>query len=186
MHLKILALFACTFLMGCSSLNVQQSHYDGQSHLELPAYKTSFVKPGQYYEPQTHFYLQWPVGKVNLSQHFRSRHNRKHEGIDLTHYHNAPIYAAHEGYVVYVGREYSGYGKMIILQYSDKWATLYAHLNKIEVREGQVVVRGQRIGRMGRTGRVTGTHLHFELLKNKLPVDPMDYLPHNRSIASER
>ncbi|MCB0391500.1 MAG: M23 family metallopeptidase [Bdellovibrionales bacterium] len=183
MHLKTLIIFCILWLSACSSLQWSRNQYDGQSQLELPDYSTNFIQSGDAYEPRSDFYLQWPVGKVRISQTFRPHRNKKHEGVDLTHYFNAPIYAAHEGYVVYVGNEYSGYGKMIILQYSNKWATLYAHLNKIEVKEGQVVERGELIGRMGKTGRVTGTHLHFELLKNKVPIDPMDFLPYNRSVA---
>ncbi|MCB0356075.1 MAG: M23 family metallopeptidase [Bdellovibrionales bacterium] len=184
--MKILSVTSLLSLAACAPLNYNVRNYDGQSELQIPSYSTQQLKGESEYQPQSDFYLQWPVGKVNLSQAFRPRKNRHHEGIDLTHYFNAPIYSAHEGYVVYVGQAYRGYGKMIILQYSHRWATLYAHLNKIEVREGQVIERGQIIGRMGRTGKVTGTHLHFELLKNKIPIDPLEFLPFNRSIAGQR
>ncbi len=90
---------------------------------------------------------------------------------------NTPIVAAHPGRVIYVGRGFRGYGKMVMIEYNNRWASLYAHLNSFEVKQGQYVRMGDVIGRMGRTGRATGVHLHFELLKNKLPVNPMSYLP---------
>ena len=180
---KFFCLITSFYAISCSTPSWNHNHYDGQPTLDLPKLQTSHRE--QEYKPQQDFYLQWPVGKVKLSQAFRPHRNPKHDGLDLTHYLNAPIYSAHEGFVVYTGSSYRGYGKMIIVQYNDRWATLYAHLNKIEVREGEIVERGQKIGRMGKTGRATGVHLHFELLKNKLPVDPLDYLPYNRTLASE-
>lgn len=185
MAIRSLIIFSFLMSTACSSLTWNRKNYDGQSSLELPNYQDKVNKIDSQYKPQQDFYLQWPVGKVKLSQAFRPGRNPNHDGLDLTQYLNAPIYSAHEGYVVYTGNKYRGYGNMIIIQYSDRWATLYAHLNKIDVKEGELVEMGKKIGRMGRTGRATGVHLHFELLKNKLPVDPLEYLPYNRSVASE-
>lgn len=97
----------------------------------------------------------------------------------------SPILAAHPGVVVYAGNRYRGYGKMVILEYSSKWATLYAHMNSLDVETGDRVFPGQVLGRMGRTGRATGVHLHFELLKNKQPVDPMPYLRKQRQLLAQ-
>jgi murein DD-endopeptidase MepM/ murein hydrolase activator NlpD len=65
---------------------------------------------------------------------------------------------------------------MILLEYNDKWATLYAHLDRSRVKNGQEVKAGDVIGEMGRTGRATGVHLHFELMRDKQPIDPMPFL----------
>ena len=65
---------------------------------------------------------------------------------------------------------------MIILEFDEEWATLYAHLDSLSVKEGNIVERGDRVGRMGDSGRATGVHLHFELIKDKQPVNPLEYL----------
>jgi murein DD-endopeptidase MepM/ murein hydrolase activator NlpD len=81
------------------------------------------------------------------------------------------------GTVIYTGREFKGYGKMVLIESGEGWATLYAHFDKILVSEGQRIHKGEVIGAMGRTGRATGVHLHFEIRKNRGPVDPLPLLP---------
>lgn len=123
------------------------------------------------------FALAWPVEKVDISQPYRPPRNKRHQGIDLRGPRGTPIYAAHSGRVIYAGQGFRGYGKLVMIEHGPVWASLYAHLNSIDVSEGDYVRIGEPIGRMGRTGRATGVHLHFELMKNKLPVDPLLYLP---------
>jgi murein DD-endopeptidase MepM/ murein hydrolase activator NlpD len=121
--------------------------------------------------------LSWPVrGSLNLTRGFLLG-IRPHQGLDLAAPRNTPIYAAHDGYVEYTGKDFSGFGRLIIINSGAGWATFYAHLNRIRVTEKSLVKRGQRIGDMGATGRATGVHLHFELRYNERPVDPLDYLP---------
>lgn len=123
------------------------------------------------------FVIDWPVTEpVRISQAFKTSKNPSHRGIDLTGPRGAPILAAHDGLVIYAGRAYRGYGRMIIIEFNNEWASLYAHLNSIKVKQGQMVTRGQTIGTMGRSGRATGVHLHFELMHHKLPIDPLKYL----------
>lgn len=95
------------------------------------------------------------------------------------------ILAAHEGRVIYTGSGFTGYGNMVMIEWDSNWATLYAHLNHIDVKEGQWVRQGQVIGGMGRTGRATGVHLHFELIRNKQPVDPLNYLQQSETLAGQ-
>lgn len=122
--------------------------------------------------------LAWPVDQAVISQKFRREEKHNHDGLDIIRSYNAPIYAAHDGSVSYVSTgKNGGYGSMVIIEFDDKWTTLYAHLNKISVKKGQTVVKGQPIATMGNTGHVTGTHLHFELRKNKQAIDPLPYLP---------
>lgn len=77
---------------------------------------------------------------------------------------------------------------MILLEYDPEWATLYGHLDRYLVKPGDVVQQGQVIGLMGRTGRATGVHLHFEVIQNKQPIDPLVLLdpshPSFRNLAS--
>ena len=99
-----------------------------------------------------------------------------HRGMDISNDRNSPIAAAAPGRVIrafYNG----GYGRFVEIDHGYGITTRYAHLNRIKVREGEEVQRGQVIGLMGRTGRVTGTHLHFEVRIDGHAVDPMDYLP---------
>lgn len=130
-------------------------------------------------------YFMWPVKKGTLTQKFKKR-SKKHEGIDIAARKNTPIYASESGKVLYAGREFNGYGKLIIIEHKgDTWASFYAHLNSFNVGEGQYVRKGQVIGVMGRTGRATGVHLHFEIRHNLRAVDPLDYLS-RRALLTKR
>ena len=128
------------------------------------------------YIPKGSFKVYWPVNQVKLNRGFRPSSDPRHEGIDLGGTRGTPILAAHEGLVIYAGRGFSGYGKMVLIEYNGQWASLYAHLNKIIAREGQIVRARDPIGEMGATGRASGVHLHFELIHNRLPTDPMRWL----------
>jgi murein DD-endopeptidase MepM/ murein hydrolase activator NlpD len=84
--------------------------------------------------------------------------------------------AARAGRVVYSGDKLSGYGKLVILDHGDGLQTLYAHGLELLVRVGDAVEKGQPIARVGRTGNATTEHCHFEIRKDRLPVDPLPYL----------
>jgi murein DD-endopeptidase MepM/ murein hydrolase activator NlpD len=120
--------------------------------------------------------FDWPVDDARLSRGFLLG-RRWHYGIDLAAPKGTVILAAESGTVIYTGSGFRGYGKLIVIEHDEKWATLYAHLNKFSVKEGDHVKRGQKIGEMGRTGRATGVHLHFEIRYNRQPVNPLMYLP---------
>ena len=121
-------------------------------------------------------FLSWPLKAIpKISRNFSLR--SPHDGIDIMAPMNLEIFSAHEGYIVYAGNGYNGYGNLIILDSGQGWSTFYAHLNRIFVKEGIFVQRGDIIGTIGMTGKTSGPHLHFELRKNKMPVDPKRYLP---------
>ncbi len=127
-------------------------------------------------------YFSWPV-KGRLTQKFKSGRG-KHDGLDISGRKNTLIRAAESGRVLYAGREFNGYGKLIIIEHrGDTWATFYAHLNGFKVKEGQRVSKGQPIGYMGRTGRASGVHLHFEIRYNLRPVNPLNFL-NSRSLIT--
>lgn len=121
--------------------------------------------------------FDWPVNKARLTRGYLPEKRRPHLGIDLAAPKGTPILASKGGTVIYTGREFRGYGRMVLIESGDGWATLYAHFDKILVSEGQVVHQGEVIGAMGRTGRATGVHLHFEIRKNRGPIDPLPLLP---------
>ncbi|WP_413574456.1 M23 family metallopeptidase [Bdellovibrio sp. HCB290] len=121
--------------------------------------------------------FDWPVDSARMTRGFLPNKRRPHLGIDLAAPKGTPILAAQGGTIIYAGREFKGYGKMVLIESGDGWATLYAHFDKILVSEGQRVRKGEVIGAMGRTGRATGVHLHFEIRKNRGPIDPLPLLP---------
>jgi murein DD-endopeptidase MepM/ murein hydrolase activator NlpD len=128
--------------------------------------------------------FDWPVDAARMTRGFLPNKRRPHLGIDLAAPKGTPILAAQGGTIIYAGREFKGYGKMVLIESGDGWATLYAHFDKILVSEGQKVRKGEVIGAMGRTGRATGVHLHFEIRKNRGPIDPLPLLPETTATAT--
>ncbi len=118
----------------------------------------------------------WPA-KGKVIQRFSPTNNK---GIDIAGQEGTPIHAAADGAVVYAGNGLRGYGQLIILKHSEQYLSAYAHQRRILVREGDAVNRGQVIAEMGNTG-TDKTKLHFEIRHNGKPVDPMGFLPRNRS-----
>ncbi len=121
--------------------------------------------------------FDWPVDRARMTRGFLPNKRRPHLGIDLAAPKGTPILASQAGTVIYAGREFRGYGKMVLIESGNGWATLYAHFDKILVSEGQKVRQGEVVGAMGRTGRATGVHLHFEVRKDRGPIDPLPLLP---------
>ena len=98
-----------------------------------------------------------------------------HEGIDFMAEHGAPIQAAAGGVVVY-SDFHPQYGNMVEIDHGNGLSTRYAHASTRAVKVGDVVMRGAKLGEVGRTGRATGTHLHFEVRRNGPPQDPARFL----------
>ena len=98
-----------------------------------------------------------------------------HEGVDFVADHGTTIKAAAGGIVAY-SDIHAGYGNMIEVDHGNGLVSRYAHASKRLVKEGDVVLRGQKIGEVGSTGRSTGPHLHFEVLLNGTPQNPTRYL----------
>lgn len=105
-----------------------------------------------------------------------------HKGVDFAASTGTPIYAAAAGTVTSAG--YSGKaGNLIILTIGNGLLTYYQHCNTIFVSAGQKVSKGQNIGQVGTTGNSTGPHLHFQVMNNGTPVNPMNYLQKNKPLA---
>lgn len=113
------------------------------------------------------------IGSITSGFGFRrlGGHYAHHDGIDIAAPHGATIRAAWPGTVTFSGWR-NGYGKAVIIDHGNGKETLYAHASDLAVSEGQVVVAGQSIGRVGSTGRSFGPHVHFELRYNGVAVDP--------------
>lgn len=122
----------------------------------------------------------WPLKSVYITSGYggRTLYGKYdfHLGVDLRAASGTYVYAADGGKVIFAG--YSGsYGYLIKIQHDNGDLTYYAHLSKIEVKNGSRVYKGQYIAKSGKTGNVTGAHLHFEIRKNGKTVNPVGYLP---------
>lgn len=106
---------------------------------------------------------------------------RAHNGIDLAGPRGTPILSTGDGVVVFAGWQ-SGFGNLIKIRHAYGFETLYAHLNKIHVKVGDRIARGEHIGDMGTTGRSTGVHLHYEVRIGGKPVNPMTYIKAARNV----
>jgi lipoprotein NlpD len=99
-------------------------------------------------------------------------------GIDIAGTMGQPIHAASPGKVIYSGEDLRGYGKLVIIKHDDTFLSVYAHNSKILVKEGQQVLKGQKIAEMGNTD-TDQVKLHFEIRQQGKSVDPMKYLSGN-------
>ena len=94
--------------------------------------------------------------------------------MDLRAAYGEPIGAADAGTVVFAGEQH-GYGQTVVVEHANGIRTRYAHLSSVSTEAGAGVQAGEAIGRAGRSGRATGTHLHFEVTKDGRPVDPHNF-----------
>jgi len=120
-------------------------------------------------------------GKVSVSSSFGTRHDpftgrlARHTGLDIPARHGTPILASGGGRVIFAG--YKGaYGLAAIIDHGDGLSTLYGHASKLLVRTGDVVLPQQKIALVGSTGRSTGPHLHFEVIRKGQRMEPRQYL----------
>lgn len=121
--------------------------------------------------------------KFGNRRHPRSQDYKHHAGIDIVARLGSPVVATADGRVVFSGvRE--GYGKVVVVDHGFGYQTVYAHNSRLSVPVGVRVVRGQQIAHVGATGHTTGAHLHYEVRKNGVPVDPQPYLKPKRLQAS--
>lgn len=121
----------------------------------------------------------WPVVGVVTSDfgwRRKRRYKEFHAGIDIAAPTGTPIVATADGIVIFSGYV-RGYGYVVIIYHGYGYTTVYAHMSGMEVSAGEVVAKGKVIGYVGRTGRATGPHLHYEVLKYGIRQNPILYLP---------
>jgi len=104
---------------------------------------------------------------------YKSR--RMHSGMDFTAKRGTEVYATGDGVVELIEKKKWGYGKSILINHGFGYKTRYAHLSAFKIIEGQKVKRGELIGLVGSTGKSTGPHLHYEVIKNGEKVNPIGY-----------
>ncbi|MBX2823376.1 MAG: peptidoglycan DD-metalloendopeptidase family protein [Gammaproteobacteria bacterium] len=150
-------------------------------------------------------FMRHPVDVVRITSRFDPNRMhpvlhkiRAHKGVDYGAPHGSPIKATADGTVQFSGDK-NAYGNTVILQHGDNRSTLYAHMSRIAKKsiKGRKVKRGDIIGYVGKTGRVTGTHLHYEFRINGKHVDPLkvelpvaaaldkQYLPELKALSQE-
>ena len=120
--------------------------------------------------------FSWPVRGKILSGYGPKKGGLVNDGINISATAGTGVKAAENGVVAYAGNEVKGMGNLIIIQHSEGWMTVYAHLNTMDVRRGAKVSVGQQIGTIGKTGKVDTPQLHFEIRKGTKSYNPTQYL----------
>tara|TARA_Y100001934_G_scaffold80850_1_gene100339 strand:+ start:415 stop:1866 length:1452 start_codon:yes stop_codon:yes gene_type:complete len=123
-------------------------------------------------------FLLYPLPFRGINSHFNLRRfhpvlkrNVPHLGTDYAASHGTPVFATAIGTVTHAGNQ-GGYGLLVEIEHANGYRTRYAHLSKVLVKRGQRVAQQQTVGRVGSTGRSTGPHLHYEILKNGRQINP--------------
>jgi murein DD-endopeptidase MepM/ murein hydrolase activator NlpD len=117
----------------------------------------------------------YSVNGFGMRLHPVLRVYRMHTGVDIIADVGANIFAAGDGAVRFAGRTQGGYGIVVEIDHGYGYSSLYAHLSQVAVRPGQSVKRGQLIAKSGRTGLVSGPHLHYEIRRGGTRLNPVDY-----------
>jgi len=117
--------------------------------------------------------IQYPVKKIKITQGYRTFH----PGIDFDGSTGDKIHPIKDGVIELISTSKYAYGKAILISHGEGISSLYAHLSKINVSKGQKVDTNTIIGEMGSSGRSSGDHLHLEVRKNGIPVNPYTILP---------
>lgn len=123
--------------------------------------------------PTTESKLQWPLTRFGLSQLYSAFH----PALDMTSPMGTPIHPVASGTVEVEEESSVGYGRHIIIKHADGVSSLYAHMSKFDVQQGQEVTKDTVIGEVGSTGWATGDHLHLEIYQNQAAVNPIEVLP---------
>lgn len=115
------------------------------------------------------------ISKFGKRTHPILKISKMHNGIDISADEKADITSIGKGKVVKISKNDSKYGKFVILEHGNGLKSFYAHMNSINVKKGQILNTGEKIGVIGNSGRVINTHLHFEILKNGTTVNPLEF-----------
>ena len=149
--------------------------------LEAKKLEAARKKGEKYTPPAKHSGgLSRPTGgsitsRFGMRYHPILKYTRMHSGIDFGGGYGAPVYSAGGGTVISAGTKGS-YGNTVVIDHGGGFSTVYGHLSRMSVSEGQSVSSGQRVGSIGSSGLSTGPHLHFEVRINGRAVDPMRFL----------
>lgn len=154
------------------SLLVQSESYE--ELLSLAHEKSEMLASIPGIAPLNSKHLTKGVSGFGSRMHPIYRIYKGHTGIDFPAPRGTPIYATGNGKITVAGWE-KGYGRTVKIDHGFGYETLYGHMSKLEVKKNQKVSRGQVIGYVGNTGVSSGSHLHYEVIKNKKHVNPVDF-----------
>lgn len=119
----------------------------------------------------------WPVSGRILSAFGPKDAGRRNDGVNIAAPIGTAVRATRAGEVIYVGNELPGYGNLVLIRHDDGYVSAYAHNSRVLVKRGAFVQQGQEIAESGETGSVSVPQVHFEIRKDRKPVDPLDILP---------
>jgi murein DD-endopeptidase MepM/ murein hydrolase activator NlpD len=126
--------------------------------------------------PRTSARFLWPVQGEIVSGFGAKKGGLHNDGVNIAAPAGTEVVAAENGVVAYAGNELRGFGNLLLIRHADGWVTAYAHNEKLLVKQGEKVTRGQPIARVGNSGNVSSPQLHFEIRKGTDPVDPLGHL----------
>ena len=166
-----------------------------KSHVSSPARKNSHISRSRNLAKSSHYSahrrtspqhrivskyrkskFSWPLRGQVISHYGSIGKGRHNDGINIKAKLGATVRAADSGRVAYAGNELKGFGNLILIQHNDGWITAYAHNDRLTVRKGQRVKRGERIATAGSTGGVSSPQLHFEIRSGTKALNPISYL----------
>lgn len=131
-----------------------------------------------------HDRFHWPI-QGDISSGFGVRRGRRHDGVDIRARIGTPIKVAADGEVVF-SKRMRGYGNLILVKHEDDFFTVYAHNSSNLVKQGRKVRQGEVIAKVGRTGRASGPHLHFEVREGAKARNPLFFLPKTELALGEK
>jgi len=160
------------------------SKLNRQLRIQSGSYELVYEKAQEHSLELAHMPAIQPIEQkdlVMISSNFGVRsdpflsHDEIHHGLDFVAAIGKNVYATGDGTVTFLQFSRTGYGNEIVIDHAFGFGSRYAHLDQILIKEGQRVKRGQLIGKVGKSGRSTGPHLHYEVLYEKKPVNPAFY-----------
>jgi len=120
---------------------------------------------------------QWPTqGTLKRNFNPSGKGKTQNDGINISAPKGTAVVAANNGVVAHTGNQLRGFGNVVLVKHDNDTMTVYAHLDKVSVKKGDVVDTGQKLGTVGQTGTVKEPQLHFEIRKGRKPIDPSRYL----------
>jgi murein DD-endopeptidase MepM/ murein hydrolase activator NlpD len=164
---------------------------NSQLKIQTGSYETVYKKALEHKSSLSHMPAIQPISQKDLimiSSNFGLRadpfleHQEVHQGLDFVAEVGKNVYATGDGSVTLVQESRIGYGNEIFIDHGYGFGSRYAHLSQILVKEGQIVKRGQLIGKVGESGRATGPHLHYEVLYENKPVNPSFYFDNSLTV----
>jgi murein DD-endopeptidase MepM/ murein hydrolase activator NlpD len=154
-------------------LYIQSKSYDEVYQMAIQKEKMLASIPA--IQPVSNKELKRMASGYGMRMHPIYKRRKMHTGMDFSAESGTEIYATGDGKIVEVTRSNRGYGNHVVIDHGYGYQTLYAHMSKFNVRRGEEIKRGQIIGYVGSTGTSVAPHLHYEVLKNRDKVNPINY-----------